>query len=204
MSSFARKQLEKYGWKEGEGLGKNKQGISSFVRAVKPKGEKGEYIGIGHEASKGTSNSDMGFDRVLSEMAAASSAKAPKRERRENTASSSASDDEQAPKKNHRTEGEEAQAAATAAPKSKSGSSSSDSSSDDEQQEDGDITTWDDAKLFARCNGVRLGRGGRHRFFDGKVSRIADHNDKTSGTNPYEETALPKIIDFAKKKKHHK
>jgi hypothetical protein len=166
MSSFARKQLEKYGWKEGEGLGKNKQGISSFVRAVKPKGEKGEYIGIGHEASKGTSNSDMGFDRVLSEMAAASSAKATKRERLENTASSSASDDE--------------------------------------QQEDGDITTWDDAKLFARCNGVRLGRGGRHRFFDGKVSRIADHNDKTSGTNPYEETALPKIIDFAKKKKHHK
>ncbi|CAM9665872.1 unnamed protein product, partial [Heterosigma akashiwo] len=28
VSDFARKQLEKFGWKEGEGLGKNKQGIT--------------------------------------------------------------------------------------------------------------------------------------------------------------------------------
>jgi hypothetical protein len=46
-----------------------------------------------------------------------------------------------------------------------------------------------DKELFARCGGVRLGRAGRHRFFDAKLARIADHNAKTTGVaaeSPYE------------------
>ena len=31
MSSFAEAQLQKFGWKKGEGLGKNKHGISSAI-----------------------------------------------------------------------------------------------------------------------------------------------------------------------------
>jgi len=42
---FARKQLEKYGWSEGKGLGKFEDGI---VQALKPKPKHGSH-GIGHD-----------------------------------------------------------------------------------------------------------------------------------------------------------
>ncbi|KAK9892960.1 hypothetical protein WA026_023017 [Henosepilachna vigintioctopunctata] len=42
---FARKQLEKYGWKEGQGLGKNEDGIS---QPIKPK-LKFDNAGVGHD-----------------------------------------------------------------------------------------------------------------------------------------------------------
>ncbi|GJQ76258.1 hypothetical protein Trydic_g1992 [Trypoxylus dichotomus] len=45
---FAKKQLEKYGWKEGQGLGRNEDGIST---ALKPK-LKFDNTGIGHNAAK--------------------------------------------------------------------------------------------------------------------------------------------------------
>lgn len=35
VSSFARRQMEKMGWKDGKGLGKQEQGISTFVRINK-------------------------------------------------------------------------------------------------------------------------------------------------------------------------
>ncbi|CAG9794170.1 unnamed protein product [Diatraea saccharalis] len=44
---FARKQLEKYGWSDGKGLGKNEDGIS---QALKPK-LKRSVAGIGHDAA---------------------------------------------------------------------------------------------------------------------------------------------------------
>lgn len=43
-SSFARRQLESMGWKEGEGLGKHKQGRSSHISVSKRKEEEG----LGH------------------------------------------------------------------------------------------------------------------------------------------------------------
>lgn len=44
---FARRQLEKYGWKDGKGLGKNENGISE---ALRPK-LKRSVTGIGHDAA---------------------------------------------------------------------------------------------------------------------------------------------------------
>ncbi|XP_063391349.1 G patch domain-containing protein 4 [Cydia fagiglandana] len=44
---FARKQLEKYGWTDGKGLGKNENGIS---QALKPK-LKRSVTGVGHDAA---------------------------------------------------------------------------------------------------------------------------------------------------------
>ena len=35
VSSFARNMLEKMGWSEGEGLGKDKQGINTHIKAKK-------------------------------------------------------------------------------------------------------------------------------------------------------------------------
>merc|ERR1712166_1341991 len=44
MGEFARKQLEKLGWTDGTGLGKNRDGISSHIRVQKRTEEQG---GIG-------------------------------------------------------------------------------------------------------------------------------------------------------------
>jgi G-patch domain len=44
---FAKAQLEKYGWKEGEGLGANKTGIA---KALKP-GMKKDRLGLGADPS---------------------------------------------------------------------------------------------------------------------------------------------------------
>jgi hypothetical protein len=49
---FARKQLEKYGWKDGKGLGRNEDGISE---ALKPK-LKFDNGGIGHEVGEQFTN----------------------------------------------------------------------------------------------------------------------------------------------------
>ncbi|XP_023015962.2 uncharacterized protein [Leptinotarsa decemlineata] len=49
---FARKQLEKYGWSEGKGLGKNENGISA---ALKPK-LKFDNSGVGHDAGRQFTN----------------------------------------------------------------------------------------------------------------------------------------------------
>ena len=56
-SSFARRQLEKLGWKEGDGLGKNRDGISTHIRVTKRIDEQGglgkstvdENLQIGNE-----------------------------------------------------------------------------------------------------------------------------------------------------------
>ncbi|GLD92267.1 hypothetical protein PINS_up000800 [Pythium insidiosum] len=48
MSAFARKQMEKMGWSEGKGLGKNEQGMATYVRVKKRE----ESMGIGVEAVK--------------------------------------------------------------------------------------------------------------------------------------------------------
>lgn len=45
---FAKKQLEKYGWKEGQGLGKSNDGISKPIKAKL----KFDTAGIGHDAGK--------------------------------------------------------------------------------------------------------------------------------------------------------
>ncbi|XP_063934134.1 G patch domain-containing protein 4-like [Zophobas morio] len=43
MSSFALSQLKKFGWKEGEGLGKRKQGIKKYIKVA----QKQDLLGIG-------------------------------------------------------------------------------------------------------------------------------------------------------------
>lgn len=45
---FAKKELQKYGWTEGEGLGKNRDGIT---KALKPK-LKFDNAGLGHDISR--------------------------------------------------------------------------------------------------------------------------------------------------------
>lgn len=70
-SSFGRKMLEKMGWKgEGVGLGKNQQGTSTHLRAVR----RADSLGIGAETDafgeKGWEDSARGYKSVLASLTA--------------------------------------------------------------------------------------------------------------------------------------
>lgn len=69
QSSFGRKMLSKMGWKgDGTGLGKNQQGSSTHLRAVK----RSESLGIGAESDafgdKGWQDTNAGFHGVLANL----------------------------------------------------------------------------------------------------------------------------------------
>jgi hypothetical protein len=206
MASFARRQMEKYGWKDGQGIGKQNNGISTFVKAVRPKGERGECFGIGHAANSGTSNSDMGFDSVLQELRggkkkagkkaqdsddSSDAEDAPEDDAASASGSSSPkaqdSDADVPRRKKHRADDAvvDNKPASPVAKKAVASDSDSSSSSSDDDAEDDGVIDWSDKKLFDRCGGVRLGRGGRHRFFDGKLARIEANNAAKEGGNPY-------------------
>lgn len=69
QSSFGRKMLAKMGWK-GDGLGKNQQGTSTHLRAVK----RAESLGIGAESDafgdQGWKDTNAGFHGVLASLKA--------------------------------------------------------------------------------------------------------------------------------------
>jgi hypothetical protein len=80
MSAFARAQLEKYGWQDGQGLGRNKEGITTYIRtslhnrATHNRDERGaSYAGIGHESTRGggasTAEKASELDVVLDDIA---------------------------------------------------------------------------------------------------------------------------------------
>ncbi|EAN88626.1 hypothetical protein, conserved [Trypanosoma cruzi] len=48
MSSIAKRMLERHGWKEGMGLGKNAQGVSTYVKVVRR--DPHTTTGLGHAA----------------------------------------------------------------------------------------------------------------------------------------------------------
>ncbi|KAJ2776098.1 hypothetical protein H4R18_005853 [Coemansia javaensis] len=52
MQSFAARQLAKYGWKEGEGLGRNRDGIKRAITVSR----KADTRGVGSDASQWSSN----------------------------------------------------------------------------------------------------------------------------------------------------
>ncbi len=84
-SSFGRKMLEKMGWKgDGVGLGKNQQGTSTHLRAVK----RAESLGIGAETDafgdSGWQQTNAAFHGVLANL---------KKEHSTNNSSSSSDDD---------------------------------------------------------------------------------------------------------------
>lgn len=194
MSSFAKRQLEKMGWKEGQGLGKDGSGVASFIKVQRrdPKLQSG----LGHEAGKGgADNSDMGLDSLLGSLAG----KSKKMSNRSASSSSSSSADADVHKPNEATRNSEdapQQRKKRAAKRAHSSSSSSSiSSSDDDGVASGrsketvasatggsNVLTWTDAELLQRCGGVRLGRAGRHRFFNGKLARIEASHKKEGDT----------------------
>lgn len=95
-SSFGRKMLEKMGWKgDGVGLGKNQQGTSTHLRAVK----RAESLGIGAQTDSfgdsGWQQTNAAFHGVLANL---------KKEHSNNNSSDDADDSKEARKKRKKEE----------------------------------------------------------------------------------------------------
>jgi len=61
-SSFAKKQLEKMGWKEGDGLGARSTGIKTHIRVYKREDD----VGVGHDKLKLAEASNMWWSSSIS------------------------------------------------------------------------------------------------------------------------------------------
>jgi len=143
-SDFARKQLEKFGWSKGDGLGANKTGVSTYIRVERR--TRDDVGGLGHNRAAKPNAHQESYDEIL-----AAVGKAQPNEAAQNA-------------KRSRVPETTKMVAETSA--------SSDSEGDDGPTN----TTVNDKELFERCGGVRLGRCGRHRFFNGKLARIEASN----------------------------
>jgi hypothetical protein len=67
LSDFGKKQLEKFGWTKGQGLGSNQQGITKPISVA----VKQDTIGLGHstEASKNSEWNFTWWDHVFNKTA---------------------------------------------------------------------------------------------------------------------------------------
>ena len=81
VSVFARKQMEKMGWQEGKGLGKNETGISKHIKAVK----RDDSSGLGLESAQAAELSDNwwhdGFSKSLKAFSGSNGGKMSKRKK---------------------------------------------------------------------------------------------------------------------------
>ncbi|KAK7197405.1 G-patch domain containing protein [Novymonas esmeraldas] len=207
MSALAKKMMEKYGWKEGEGLGKDRSGMRSYVKVTRR--DPHTATGLGHAADPAQGGSlasthAVELDAIYGQLHKSTD----KKERplpnhtRGGDASASGDDDDDDSDRVHDANTSSSsstsasstekratastraatkrQRSASSSPSTPSSSSSSDSDDDDDDEarpksnQTGDVTRMSDKDLFQRCGGVRLGRAGRHRFFDGKLRRIHD------------------------------
>ncbi|KPI86601.1 hypothetical protein ABL78_4330 [Leptomonas seymouri] len=206
MSALAKKMMEKYGWKEGEGLGKERTGMRSFVKVVRR--DPNVATGLGHAADP-TQGGSLASTHAVELDAIYGQLHREKKKMKKRVRSSSSSSDsdsemdeeEQASSvqrdgnrssinnsarkadvKENKTGVKKSVEKPSHCQRDSSSDDDSDSSSDDEDAQTagkrlrreavGDVTLMTDKDLFARCGGVRLGRAGRHRFFDGKLKRI--------------------------------
>ena len=185
MSTFAKKQMAKMGWKEGEGLGKNGEGVATYVHVSRSSlNGRGEFVGVGHSACSNASPvvDDMGYGDTLKDIG-------KKKTKKDDSSSSDSSDSDKKPprpekkvattKPTEEASGNKKRERETVVEGKHKGeaSSSSDSEASNDGGEEGDVL-YNDAKLFERCGGVRLGRAGRHRLFDAKLQRVEDSHAK--------------------------
>jgi len=166
-SSFARRQLEKMGWSEGTGLGKNRDGMVAHIRTKKRE----ESVGLGGEKKVVEEQSDMWWrDSVGSTLARLQQQKRQKeRKRRRSDVGSgggSGSDDgddndEKIPntKKKRKKEKKAKKKKSRKERKKKRAKDASNGS----EGSGGEIKIYSDHELFAATGGARFGMRAQRR-----------------------------------------
>ncbi|KAJ0399775.1 hypothetical protein P43SY_010562 [Pythium insidiosum] len=199
MSAFARKQMEKMGWSEGKGLGKDEQGMKTYVRVKKRE----ESMGIGVEAVKVQEQQNQWWYNVYDKLA-------------DKIKIAADSDDEASKKKSKKKDKKKSK-------KKSKKRARSDSDSDDDSAEDSDkkpakkFRVPTDEELFAATGGKLFGRraygscvGKLKRdelLVKGKLaasSASASSGDESASVESASEPATEKADKKKKKKKSSK
>ncbi|ORC87770.1 uncharacterized protein TM35_000201790 [Trypanosoma theileri] len=191
MSSIAKKMLERHGWQEGMGLGRNAQGVSTYIKVVRrdPK----STTGLGHAAdatqAPQASTFAVELDAVYSDISAATGKQKKVKKNKEKEEEEEDTDEvvdtpndsqkrkngnDQKNRKQKRPRDSDSSCSETGSSNNNNNNSDSSSDSDSDDDHRVDITRMTDEELLRRCGGVRLGRAGRHRFFEGKLRRIEE------------------------------
>ncbi|RNF21346.1 uncharacterized protein Tco025E_03426 [Trypanosoma conorhini] len=170
MSSIARKMLERHGWKEGMGLGKDAQGVSTYVKVVRR--DPRTATGLGHAADATQAPQASTFSVELDAVYATMTKAGRKSPKGDDAVAEAKVARRVTREKRGRQEGARASSSSRGSSEDASSDGGSSSSDEDEEDRNVDITRLTDDELLRRCGGVRLGRAGRHRFFDGKLRRI--------------------------------
>lgn len=187
MSAAARKIMERYGWQKGQGLGRDKEGITTYVKVVRR--DPHSATGLGHAADPAGKGSTASTHAVELDALYGQLKPSHKGHRRHDgcdTTSDSDAEAQPTPSKEKEATGSgkrgrvSAKASTSSSSRSSSESEADVSSVDERKVGPTDITQMSDQELFARCGGVRLGRAGRHRLFSGKLARIEGSHHPSS------------------------
>ncbi|XP_049882840.1 G patch domain-containing protein 4 [Pectinophora gossypiella] len=183
---FARKQLEKYGWTDGKGLGKNENGISE---ALKPK-LKRSVTGIGHDPAADFTEHWWSalYDKAAKNVEVEEKDGKTKKIKTKDDQFKITSSTYQLNKKPGATDKEEyseffiRKAVLTGESQEKVGESES-----EEENEKRDVFKLTDEELFAACEGRTAHKGARHGLkATGKLARIAQQEQMLLNQPQYE------------------
>lgn len=156
QSSFARKQLERMGWKEGTGLGKKRDGMVTHIRTKKRE----ESVGLGGEKKIVEEQSNMWWsDSVGNTLARLQQAK-----KRKSMSSDNGSDDDDSKAKKKAKKSKKSKSKSDKKEKKRSKKKKSNESDISE------VKTYTDQELFVATGGARFGMRAQRRA-EGKWAR---------------------------------
>jgi Pin2-interacting protein X1 len=158
VSDFARKQMEKMGWKEGQGLGKNEDGMKKHIKATKRE----DSAGLGTENMVTEAHSSVGenwwHDAYATNLKSFTT-KVSKKDKKD--------------KKNKKDKKDKNESSSSDEKKEKKVKKNKKRKKDDDNDTDKNTPSFDE--LFAATGGARLGMRARANQ-TGKMKRIEAHD----------------------------
>ncbi|XP_032525461.2 G patch domain-containing protein 4 [Danaus plexippus] len=193
---FARKQLEKYGWTDGKGLGKNENGISE---ALKPK-LKRSVTGIGYDAAQDFTEHWWSalYDKAASNVEVEEkNGKTKKIKQKDNDFEITNSTWKLKKKSKDKEEKEYSEFFIKTAVIDTGGTKNTKVTvSDSDENDDRKIITMTDEELFAACQGRTAHKGARHGLRAlGKLARIEQQEKMLLKQTKYEGYSHRKVLE---------
>ncbi|CAG9573530.1 unnamed protein product [Danaus chrysippus] len=192
---FARKQLEKYGWTDGKGLGKNENGISE---ALKPK-LKRSVTGIGYDAAQDFTEHWWSalYDKAASNVEVEEkNGKTKKIKQKDNDFEITNSTWKLKKNSKNKEEKEYSEFFIKTAVIDTGGTKNTRETVSDSDNEDKKVITMTDEELFAACQGRTAHKGARHGLRAlGKLARIEQQEKMLLKQTKYEGYTHRKMLE---------
>ncbi|TMW65513.1 hypothetical protein Poli38472_008155 [Pythium oligandrum] len=141
ISAFARKQMEKMGWTDGKGLGKDEQGMTTYVRVKKRE----ENMGVGGETVKVEQQQNQWWYNVYDKLA-------------DKIKIAADSDDEASGKRNKKKKSKKEKKSKKKSKKRPRASDASEEEGDEKKENTKKFRVPTDEELFAATGGKLFGR----------------------------------------------